>query len=759
MTVPTVNVTLTVCDQTGAAVPNAVVKAQLTALDLYNAQYVFPNVQTFTTDVNGLVTMPLFPNQLGQKNTYYNIKATHPTTGKSLVNVTVIVPNFNCDVSALVGNNPSSQPYPLPSVQPYSSILTQISSGSSGVINDLCLNVKNAPFNAQGDGSTDDSAAIQSAATALSATGGGALYFPDGTFIAANISIPGNVRVFGHGATLKLKAAASLNFSPYFKLTAPDVVFEGLTFDGNKANQPADGFSDSWNTGANNTGKSNRAAIYGDNSGTGYAIANVTVRGCHFKNQWTGSVALRNVSTVNVDGNTFENCNLECVFLYVSGAGRNTGARIVNNVCTNIGSGDANVNANAFVTSNYDGVVCANNEVYTCERNLLKMENCTRCSVTGNMLDTNTKTGFNCLQVQAGGSEISVVGNVFRNVQRGIYFETGAITDITIVGNTIDGGNDSTLTPDGIAVISASRVVIANNTIKNCQRHGITFANTSQIVISGNRITPHAAQASLAGQGIFAGHTADASDIVIIGNQIDSGFDQGTAGGNGVLTVSCIGFTVTRCIISDNIIGTKTNAATEKALRVVNGTFVDTVVRGNTTPGLIELAATGVVSFANKAGRIIPTSSFGQIIGSGSVAPAAGTHFVGEVQLHSAPNSGGFIGWVCTTGGTPGTWLPFGILWSNAADVGDAIKTLTAGTDATTQRWNTPLTANRAVTLSTTNVWTGAKFRVVRQSGATGAFTLDVGPGPLKSLAVGQWCDVEFIGSLGAWGLVGFGAL
>lgn len=128
MSAPTVNVTITVVDQTGAAVAGAAVTAQLTGLDLYNAQYVFPNVQSFTTDAGGLATMPLFPNALGQKNTAYQIKATHPTTGKTLVNVTVIIPNAACDVSALAGNNPASQPYPLPSVQPYSGNLTAIAS-------------------------------------------------------------------------------------------------------------------------------------------------------------------------------------------------------------------------------------------------------------------------------------------------------------------------------------------------------------------------------------------------------------------------------------------------------------------------------------------------------------------------------------------------------------------------------------------------------------------------------------------------------
>lgn len=92
-----------------------------------------------------------------------------------------------------------------------------------------------------------------------------------------------------------------------------------------------------------------------------------------------------------------------------------------------------------------------------------------------------------------------------------------------------------------------------------------------------------------------------------------------------------------------------------------------------------------------------------------------------------------------------------------SADNGDAIKTLQYRVNEPTQRWNTALTANRAVTLSTTGAKAGSAFHIVRQAGATGASTLDVGVGPLKSLAVSQWCDVEYDGA--AWFLSRFGAL
>lgn len=50
------------------------------------------------------------------------------------------------------------------------------------------------------------------------------------------------------------------------------------------------------------------------------------------------------------------------------------------------------------------------------------------------------------------------------------------------------------------------------------------------------------------------------------------------------------------------------------------------------------------------------------IIGAGSAPPVSGTYAQGAILLDETPSAGGFIGWVCTTGGTPGTWKTFGAI-------------------------------------------------------------------------------------------------
>lgn len=97
--------------------------------------------------------------------------------------------------------------------------------------------------------------------------------------------------------------------------------------------------------------------------------------------------------------------------------------------------------------------------------------------------------------------------------------------------------------------------------------------------------------------------------------------------------------------------------------------------------------------------------------------------------------------------------LPFApVVSSNYGDVG---ATLTWTSSATTNRWNSTLTSDKVVTLSTTNAINGAKFKIVRTGG--GAFNLIVGTGPLKNLAANQWCEVEYDGS--AWILSAYGTL
>ena len=46
----------------------------------------------------------------------------------------------------------------------------------------------------------------------------------------------------------------------------------------------------------------------------------------------------------------------------------------------------------------------------------------------------------------------------------------------------------------------------------------------------------------------------------------------------------------------------------------------------------------------------------------GTAAPVAGTWVQGDIVYNKLPTSGGYIGWVCTVAGTPGTWKTYGLI-------------------------------------------------------------------------------------------------
>lgn len=99
------------------------------------------------------------------------------------------------------------------------------------------VNVKSAPYNAAGDGATDDYAAFNSAATAVSAAGGGIVYIPAGTYLlGTSLNPPSNVKFVGAGIDITIiKNHSNLGANRLFYIQGTsgahksNISFEGLT--------------------------------------------------------------------------------------------------------------------------------------------------------------------------------------------------------------------------------------------------------------------------------------------------------------------------------------------------------------------------------------------------------------------------------------------------------------------------------------------------------------------------------------------------
>lgn len=173
---------------------------------------------------------------------------------------------------------------------------------------------------------------------------------------------------------------------------------------------------------------------------------------------------------------------------------------------------------------------------------------------------------------------------------------------------------------------------------------------------------------------------------------------------------------------------------------------------GGTWSGLA--IADGTVSLSTGTNYLVASRS------TGAVSASTGTTNWNDMATYARLQIVVVAGGVVTTVADhrAGLWGSHGPAERPArvsADRGDVSVTLTAGVDATTQRFATTLTAARTVALSTSGAINGDKFRVVRTG--LGSFSLDVGG--LKSIpsSTAGWVDVEFDGT--AWRLTGYGAL
>ncbi len=149
---------------------------------------------------------------------------------------------------------------------------------------------------------------------------------------------------------------------------------------------------------------------------------------------------------------------------------------------------------------------------------------------------------------------------------------------------------------------------------------------------------------------------------------------------------------------------------------------------------------------------------------TGASAPLvklSGASEAGATKEVSTWTSGaGLAGYVRINVNGTDRWLPHysaptGAVAPVSADRGDTSQTLTVAADSPTQRWATPLTANRTVTISTTGAVIGNWFRIVRTG--LGAFTLDVGGLKTIPAATAAFVDVVYNGT--AWVIASYGEL
>ena len=91
---------------------------------------------------------------------------------------------------------------------------------------------------------------------------------------------------------------------------------------------------------------------------------------------------------------------------------------------------------------------------------------------------------------------------------------------------------------------------------------------------------------------------------------------------------------------------------------------------GNTNADILidSGCANNIIILTNPSTVVIDNSAPGSNLfikswlGASTAAPTTGTYARGDVIYNSTPSAGGFVGFVCVTAGTPGTWKTFGAI-------------------------------------------------------------------------------------------------
>lgn len=574
----------------------------------------------------------------------------------------------------------------------------------------------------------------------------GSTYTTDG---GITVSTAGQVIDFT-GCTVKLKNSATTQ--GILTVTGARARVVGGTWDLNKANNASGDQYGHFAVNLQGDGSSAEAMYVKDSHGLGIkGSANVNnatitrnrIEGCKLHGIYveaiTASAEGNKIFDNYVDGTVMEDT---AVGIYLTGLHTSGFYQRRWNVSRNVVEATADVTGITVVGITVRGIegVYHGNQVTGGEIQH-SLDICQRCTVTGNRSTDPGTGGTTTYGLEVNGSLNTISNNFVKGTNRGIA-NTGQDAD----NNVYSGNVLEEITETGIYIApggsdTASNQVIMGNTITfttGTARVGVRLTGTSTgSLVQGNVITgPGSAQVN--GRGVFLDTPTAAARVAVIGNSI-SGMERAfTAFSSGALTV------------------TDLTAAANDLSNDVAQSIAGWISEGSATLGARvtnmwpQTSVGGYDHTMDRAANVFMKWSDAFSSPEGNVTGGLGSIYTVRISnrnpmLWLKENGTGNTGWrgVVTN--------------AVSADKGNAAATLTPGTSEHTNIWNTPISADRAVTLTTAAVQNGARFRIVRTAAATGAFNLNVGTGPLKALAVGQWCDVEFDGT--AWVLTAFGSL
>lgn len=437
-------------------------------------------------------------------------------------------------------------------------------------------------YGAVGNGSTDDTTAIQSALTACRIAGGGTVYVPEGVYLVSNIlQIGSNTNLIGAGknlTTIRMKSGSWSGISQigtytgistlqvYNGATASYIAVKGITFDGNEAGITA---IPAWANTASCAPISMLVTTHLDISEC--SVINAIGYSVYLFNCIDFTISRNYVLTGQAStwGLTGSPSQQDGIHVSASQYG------VVSDNIVDTGSGSAGDDAIALQswgtgTSAILGVSVADNVVVHAAQSGIDLAMSggpiSEVSITGNVIQNTQADGIiiTIFSYASGtvATGVTVSGNTFSNVALGGSGYNGitvdgyssgntstGFADVIITGNTFVGFNNAGQT--GIYVLGGSGLQINQNTLDQWNaNNGIEIGNSAGPVgvtsfqVSGNTINMSTSTAS-GGNGILVQESQDGtiSGNIVIGPVAE--IATGNTGINiGASTSACTGIVV-----------------------------------------------------------------------------------------------------------------------------------------------------------------------------------------------------------------------
>ena len=367
-------------------------------------------------------------------------------------------------------------------------------------------------FGAVGDGTTDDTAAIQAA---LNAATNAVLTFPTGTYLVYALKVPSGCTVNLGSSIIKKRPAIAGDqtvaaftgnstvflapgYAPVFYLNGNNITITGGTIDGNRTNDTLDTGS-TW--GGSFAANANRAGILGSTNAVATCV-NVTIQGIRFINMvgvaidldMSGDIRVQDCFEQNAK-NLFANITGDATTLLTRGrlwfeGNSCSGDRVQNNV------------PNSFVLDRKDSLIVTRNVL---DESLQSGSGGSKTQDSNNTVVSNNVFINTYLKPQSAPSFIGktyvISGNTFRTSaplthSTGIQFGFHTVESLAITGNSISDGFIATER-------SSYNTIISGNTINVSQSLGAG----NQVLIQGG------ANNGPAGRCLISNNTVNSSGL------------------------------------------------------------------------------------------------------------------------------------------------------------------------------------------------------------------------------------------------------